>query len=88
MIRLDGCRRALQDRPVDGEVALDEGFLQQRGEVEALRVARLCAAPEDGEPFVFGGARLREKVAEETLGCATDLLRGFGEAKDGCRKPP
>ena len=72
VVRLDGCSSdcgggkyrcrcgcgALQDRPVDGEVALNEGFLEDRGEAEAVRGAVLGAVPEEGEPFVLGGTCL------------------------------
>jgi hypothetical protein len=82
-----GCG-ALQDRPVDGEVALDEGFLEDRREVEALRVAGVGTVPEQGEPFVLRGTGLREQVAEEVLGRGADLLRSFGESENGGREPP
>lgn len=90
VVRLDGCGRnwALQDRPVDREVALHEGFLEQRGKFEAVRAARVGAVLEEGDPFVFAGPRLREEVAQKALGCAADLLRRFGEAEDGGREPP
>lgn len=90
VVRLDGCGRnwALQDRPVDGEVALHEGFLEQRGKIEAVRAARVGAVVEQGYPFVFAGPGLREEVAQKALGCAADLLRRFGEAEDGGREPP
>jgi hypothetical protein len=88
VVRLDGRRRPLQDRPVDGEVALHEGLLEQRGEVEAVVAARIGAVAEHGVPLVLAGACLREEVAQEALGCAADLLRRFGEAEDGGREPP
>ena len=70
MVRLDGCSSdcgggkcgcgcgALQNRPVDGEVALDERFLEDRGEAEPVRGAILGAVLEEGVPFVLGGTCL------------------------------
>ena len=79
---------ALQDRPVDGQMALDKGFLEDRREAKALCVARVCAVPKQGEPFVLGGTGLGEQVAEELLGRGADLLCSFGEAENGGREPP
>jgi hypothetical protein len=81
VIRLDGNGRSLKDSPVDGEVALDKGLLQQSREAEALRIARIGAAGEHGEPLVLGGSCLGEKVPKERLGRAADLLCGFGKTK-------
>lgn len=75
------------DGPVDGEMAFDEGLLEQGGEAKILRVARACAVRGQGEPFVFGGTCLREQVAEKLLGRTADLLRRFREAEDGSWEP-
>ena len=79
---------ALQDRPVDGEVVLDEGFLEDGGEAEALRAAGVGAVVEKGEPFVLRGPCLCEEVTEAVLGRSADLLCGFGEAEDVGWEPP
>jgi len=69
-------------------MAFDERLLKQSGEAETLRVACIGAVREQGEPFVFGGAGLREQVAEKLLGRAADLLRRFRKAEDGSWEPP
>jgi len=81
VVHLDGEDRTLEDGPVNGEVTLDKGFLQYSREVEALRLARLGAAGEHGEPLMLGGACLGEEVPEEGLSCAADLLCGFGKSE-------
>jgi hypothetical protein len=70
---------ALQDCPVNWEMALNEGFLEGRREAEALDAARLRAVPEEGEPLMLGGKYL---VVEEVLCRAADLLRSLGNAED------
>jgi len=69
-------------------MAFDERLLKQGGKAKTLRVARLGAVREQGEPFVFGGACLREQVAEKLLGRGAGLLRRFREAEDGGWEPP
>jgi hypothetical protein len=58
VVDLDGHRGAFEDGPVDGEVTLYEGLLEHRGEVEAVRAARVVAVAKNGDPFVLAGSYL------------------------------
>ena len=93
MVHLGNCGDsrwwALPDDPVlDGKMAFDERLLKQDREAETLHIACIIAVREQGEPFMFGGACLRERDPEKLLGHAAGLLGCFGEAEDGGWEPP